>query len=149
MSEKEVAEAIASQEEHIKRTKSCQGVIGQAHHFRTFGGPTSANPTWQECFICHVTKSALDYQRKLRKANEIERLDPEKVAKEVARWQGAHTEAINYNNALRDEVRLVRLELGRGRRAAVEYIIGDLQTLVNRFPKPLPEEKFEVPSCAN
>jgi hypothetical protein len=58
-----VKEAIASQEEHIKRQKSCQSVIGKAHSFRPHGNPKSKS-AWSECIVCGVTETVDDYATK-------------------------------------------------------------------------------------
>lgn len=68
--EKWVPEAIASQEEYIRRISSCGGVIGKGHRFETFRGPDSKLPvpdevTWRECTGCGVTETREDYERKL------------------------------------------------------------------------------------
>ena len=64
-----IADAVASQEEHIKRVQSCGGVIGTPHQFATFRGPDSALPvpnetTWRQCRGCDVTETREDYERK-------------------------------------------------------------------------------------
>jgi ribosomal protein L37AE/L43A len=61
MSEPErwVAEAIAEQEEHIKRSTSCQGQVGRAHHFEHV-----PSGLWIECTTCAVTLTRGDYATK-------------------------------------------------------------------------------------
>lgn len=53
-----VEDAISSQEEHIKRSKSCLGQLGLAHRF-------VEHVSWSECERCGVTESKTDYDRKL------------------------------------------------------------------------------------
>lgn len=59
MSENEIAEAIAAQEEHIKRETSCLGRLYVSHRWVAGAG------AWQECERCGVTKSTRDYDAKL------------------------------------------------------------------------------------
>lgn len=70
MDQNEIAEAVASQEEYIKRWKSCGEVVGRAHKFKTFRGPDSQLPvpgeaTWRQCVACDVTETREDYEKKL------------------------------------------------------------------------------------
>jgi len=70
-----VTEAIAEQEEHIKRWKSCDEVVGRAHRFEMFRGPDSKLPvpdevTWRQCVNCDVTETREDYATKLRMQNQ-------------------------------------------------------------------------------
>ncbi len=58
-----VAEAIASQEEHIRRSTSCLGQIGRAHVYREHGHLGTPN-SWQECLTCGTTKTLTDYETK-------------------------------------------------------------------------------------
>lgn len=65
-----IADAVASQEEHIKRWNSCGDVVGKSHDFQTFHGPDSSVPvpgevTWRQCTACDVTESRDDYERKM------------------------------------------------------------------------------------
>lgn len=62
MSEKEIKDAIAAQEEHIKRVTSCQGRLYVSHQWQWGAGGGS----WEECVRCGVTKSPRDYDFKLR-----------------------------------------------------------------------------------
>lgn len=55
MSEAEIKEAIASQEEHIKRVTTCQGKPFYAHNWAPGAG------AWIECARCGVTKTPADY----------------------------------------------------------------------------------------
>lgn len=52
-----VAEAIAAQEEHIKRSHSCTGRPCLPHRFVERAG-------WRECESCGVTASNADYEKK-------------------------------------------------------------------------------------
>lgn len=68
--EKWVPEAIAQQEEHIRRSTACQGVRGRSHAFRTFGVPSpdgtiAQSATYQACIVCGVTETDADYQTRL------------------------------------------------------------------------------------
>lgn len=61
-----VAEAIAEQEEHIKRVTSCKGVVGMAHSFDTFSmGPSKAKV--RKCWRCGVTETPEDYAKNIAK----------------------------------------------------------------------------------
>ncbi len=71
MSEQEVREAIAEQEEHIRRSTSCQGVVGASHKYRTHGRPKGAESIgsadmWSACIVCGVTETRADYAVKTR-----------------------------------------------------------------------------------
>lgn len=71
MTEKWVADAIAEQEEYIRRFRSCEDVPCKAHRYETFRGPDSKLPvpdevTWRECVACSVTETREDYARKLQ-----------------------------------------------------------------------------------
>lgn len=73
--EKWVPEAIAEQEEYIRRFKSCGGVLGKPHRFETFRGPDSKLPvpdevTWRQCINCDVTETREDYARKVAARGE-------------------------------------------------------------------------------
>lgn len=71
MDEQEVAEAIAQQEEHIKRSTSCTGINnshagsrpGLNHSWDTFSA-APGGPTFQACWRCRATKTDADYQVK-------------------------------------------------------------------------------------
>lgn len=68
--EKWVPEAIAQQEEHIKRNTSCQGALGRPHSYRTFGVPSldgtiAGSATYQACIVCGVTETEADYRARL------------------------------------------------------------------------------------
>lgn len=70
MDESEIREAIAQQEEHLKRSKSCREVPGTAHSFSTFGAPSTdrtiaSSAMWQACIVCGVTETDDDYQIRL------------------------------------------------------------------------------------
>lgn len=64
MEQQDVASAVAAQEEHIRRWKSCREIVGQAHIFRRFGRPIHPDATWSECVTCGVTETAEDYKVK-------------------------------------------------------------------------------------
>lgn len=62
-----VREAIAQQEEHLKRSRSCTEILGRAHTYRDFGQPDpdgtiAFTHTWRECLVCGVTETDTDYQ---------------------------------------------------------------------------------------
>lgn len=57
MNEDWVREAIASQEEHIKRSRSCRERIGEMHRYRTFGDMATGE-TYQACVVCGVPENA-------------------------------------------------------------------------------------------
>lgn len=54
-----IAEAIAEQEEHIKRTQSCQDRRGQAHSYDQFSATPGKHH--RQCWRCGVTETAEDY----------------------------------------------------------------------------------------
>lgn len=61
-----IHEAVAEQEEYIKRIRSCQDVVGRGHVFRTFGRPTADGTIpgakmWSGCIVCGVTETAADF----------------------------------------------------------------------------------------
>lgn len=67
MSETEIAEAIAQQEEHIKRSLSCGGRGTMlSHSWATFSA-APGGPTYEACWRagCRVTRTDDDYQRKI------------------------------------------------------------------------------------
>jgi hypothetical protein len=66
MAEKWVRDAIAAQEEHIKRSTSCRGVIGTAHHWRKYGNPRTGK-AYEACVVCDVTRTGEDYAARLAK----------------------------------------------------------------------------------
>lgn len=65
-----VPAAIAAQEEHIKRWRSCMDTLGRAHTYRDFGVP-SADGTiagaamYRACIVCGVTETREDYHIRL------------------------------------------------------------------------------------
>jgi len=61
-----VREAIAEQEEYIKRISSCVGQLGRSHEWGTVWNdePERAAARWQECVTCGVTKTREDYARR-------------------------------------------------------------------------------------
>jgi hypothetical protein len=72
-----VPEAIAQQEEYLKRMAPCGGVRFREHTFRQFGVPDRDHRIAREhfydaCIACGVTRTDEDYQRRLagRRANE-------------------------------------------------------------------------------
>lgn len=68
-----VTEAIAEQEEYIKRMHSCLEQLGRPHRFETIrpyrllgtGVSVPDNETWRQCLNCGVTETSEDYARKL------------------------------------------------------------------------------------
>jgi len=54
-----IAEAIALQEEHIKRIGFCQGRTGQAHSFDQFS--TAPGKHHRQCWRCGVTETPADF----------------------------------------------------------------------------------------
>lgn len=69
MNQDELKQAIAAQEEYIKREQSCRGEVGRAHAFRPFGKPTHRSHMWSQCIACDVTETGGDYEIK-RKASQ-------------------------------------------------------------------------------
>lgn len=70
MTEKWVPEAIAEQEEYIRRISGCKGVSCAPHKFapmRYQGGelPVPHEHVWSACVHCEVTETREDYARKL------------------------------------------------------------------------------------
>lgn len=57
--EKWVPEAIAEQEEYIRRISSCQGVIGLPHTFERFAAAPGVY--YNACTRCRVTQTREDY----------------------------------------------------------------------------------------
>ncbi len=64
MNESEVKAAIASQEEYLKRERSCSGVLGKSHSWRRYGNPATRKP-YEACVVCDVTRTADDYAVKI------------------------------------------------------------------------------------
>lgn len=65
-----VAEAIAQQEEHLRRVRCCSGsreksepVIGLAHSWDQFSPAPGASP-YQACWRCGVTRTLEDWERR-------------------------------------------------------------------------------------
>lgn len=58
-----VAEAIAEQEEHIRRVTSCSGQVGRSHAFRPHGDPADPRLVVSRCVVCGVTATRDDWQR--------------------------------------------------------------------------------------
>lgn len=68
MNQTEIEEAIAEQEEHIKRQASCCGVLGLPHQFHNFVEPNKnrqRNDYYLACVRCSVTQSAKDFRVKI------------------------------------------------------------------------------------
>jgi hypothetical protein len=63
MNEREIAEAIAEQEEHIKRQTSCGGVIGRSHRWDRFAAKPGMY--YEACWRCRVTRTSEDHRIKL------------------------------------------------------------------------------------
>jgi hypothetical protein len=66
MNQTEVKAALAAQEEHIKRERSCMGVVGLAHGFRRFGNPSNPKVVWSQCIVCNLTETNDDYEIKMQ-----------------------------------------------------------------------------------
>lgn len=68
--EKWVPEAIAQQEEHVKRSKSCTGIngshpgVGLSHSWDLYS-TAPGGPKYEACWRCRVTKTDADYQTRL------------------------------------------------------------------------------------
>lgn len=62
-----VPQAIAEQEEYIRRIHSCMEQTGRAHTWATVWSdePELAAGRWQACATCGVTKTTEDYEAKL------------------------------------------------------------------------------------
>jgi hypothetical protein len=58
-----VRDAIAEQEEHIKRWRSCMDTLGRAHAYREVTASGSA--TYRACAVCGVTETREDYAAKI------------------------------------------------------------------------------------
>ena len=66
MNDRKTSAAVAEQEEHIKRSTSCRGVVGVSHKYRTHGRPRGAesigaDEMWSACIVCGVTRTSADY----------------------------------------------------------------------------------------
>lgn len=61
--EKWVPEAIAEQEEGLKRWKSCLGQLGLPHTWQTVSEPGGLE--YEACVRCQVTRTPEDYRTKL------------------------------------------------------------------------------------
>lgn len=55
-----VAEAVAAQEEYLKRVRSCCGELGAGHAFRRFGRPGRQRAVVR-CVVCGVTQTREDF----------------------------------------------------------------------------------------
>ena len=64
MSENWIREAIAEQEEHIRRSTSCRGVIGVSHKWGTSTN-SQTGATYEACTVCGVTRTSEDYAARL------------------------------------------------------------------------------------
>jgi hypothetical protein len=64
MTEQWVREAIAEQEEYIKRWRSCMDTLGRSHTWRRHGNPTTKE-AYEACVVCGVTKTREDYAKRL------------------------------------------------------------------------------------
>lgn len=63
-----VREAIAEQEEHLKRIRPCQGIPLRAHRFAPHGRPDATGTIAgaslvSRCIACGVTETPEDYRR--------------------------------------------------------------------------------------
>lgn len=73
MNQTEIKEAIAEQEEYLKRRRSCMDVLGRAHRFEAHGTPgpdgtIRANAMVSRCITCGVTETAEGYRASLEGA---------------------------------------------------------------------------------
>lgn len=57
-----VPEAIAEQEEYIKRFKSCRGIVGTPHAWGQFAAAPGIY--YRACTRCRVTETRADYATK-------------------------------------------------------------------------------------
>lgn len=64
MGEDWIREALAEQEEHIKRVSSCLDVVGRSHDYRVMG--TVGEVSWQACSACGVTRTQDDFETRRR-----------------------------------------------------------------------------------
>lgn len=92
-------DALAAQEEHIKRSQGCRGVVNQVHSFRTFGAAGVAE-AWSACIVCNVTETQADYVKRTMDTSTVndQRLDYQ-VAIEARRAKGWQTIAVNLTYA--------------------------------------------------
>lgn len=67
MSEKEIREAMTLQDEHIKRSTSCTGVIGVYHRWARFENEKTGK-SYEACSRCQVTGTSDDYAIKQEEA---------------------------------------------------------------------------------
>ncbi len=65
MTETKVADAVAAQRQHEKRSQSCLRQLGRPHVYRRFGSPTNPRASWAQCLTCGVTETHADYQARL------------------------------------------------------------------------------------
>ncbi len=75
MNQSEIKTAVAQQEEHIRRTRSCAGtpdkggptlpdpIPGQSHSFAQYAAAPGV--FYRACISCHVTETDADYQTKI------------------------------------------------------------------------------------
>jgi hypothetical protein len=54
-----VKDAIAEQEELIKRLASCEGIAGARHHWASYADEPGRH--YQRCGVCGVTRTREDY----------------------------------------------------------------------------------------
>jgi hypothetical protein len=57
MTRAELAEAIAQQEEHILRNRSCLGQLGRPHRWERYGVPATRE-SYEACVVCQVPRVA-------------------------------------------------------------------------------------------
>lgn len=62
-----VREAIAEQEEYLKRRRSCAEVRFRSHQYRTVEAtrPDGTAVSYEACAVCDVTRTAEDYRVRL------------------------------------------------------------------------------------
>lgn len=58
-----VREAIAEQEEHIKRWRSCMDTLGRSHAYTTVTPDSEGLKAYRACRVCGVTQTREDYAR--------------------------------------------------------------------------------------
>lgn len=60
MNQTDIVVALAAQEEHIRRSRSCGEVVGKSHAFRAHGNPLT-KAAFSACVVCGVTETAADW----------------------------------------------------------------------------------------
>ena len=58
-----IAEALALQEEHLKRIRGCEGrPVKHRYETHRHAGSTRGDAMWQACAVCKVTASEADWR---------------------------------------------------------------------------------------